>query len=83
TTPLFAGVIQTIVRDIKGGNNYIRIDNTGGETIGENPFFLYVKNSVAESRGMLGKFMIFTLTNDDTERVELVSVGSEVMQSKP
>ena len=44
---------------------------------------LYYKNSVAESNGVRGYYMEFTLTNDSTTPVELFSVGSSVMKSYP
>ncbi len=44
---------------------------------------LYYKNSIAESNGARGYYMEFTMTNDDTEAVELFSVGSSVMKSFP
>ena len=43
----------------------------------------YVKNALAESYGVLGHFMEFTLTNDSTEAVELFSVESDIMKSYP
>ena len=46
-------------------------------------FILSYKNSVAESHGVLGYYMEFTLTNDNTTPVELFSVGSDIMKSYP
>lgn len=43
----------------------------------------YVKNALAESYGVLGHFMEFTLTNDSTDPVELFSVESDIMKSYP
>jgi len=43
----------------------------------------YVKNALAESYGVLGHYMEFTLTNNNTEPVELFSVLSDVMRSYP
>jgi len=43
----------------------------------------YVKNALAESYGVLGHYCEFTLTNDNTEPVELFSVISDVMRSYP
>ena len=38
-------------------------------------FILFVNNTVAESYGMRGYYMEFTLSNNDTTPVELFSVG--------
>jgi hypothetical protein len=46
-------------------------------------FFFYVKNSVAESHGVLGHYCTFTLQNDYDTKIELFSVESEVMKSFP
>lgn len=50
---------------------------TGGE------FFFSVKNSVAESHGVLGHYCTFNLTNTSTSKVELFAVQSDVMKSFP
>lgn len=44
---------------------------------------LAYKNSVAESNGVRGYYMEFTMTNTNTSAVELFSVGSSVMKSYP
>jgi len=46
-------------------------------------FFFYVKNSVAESHGVLGHYCTFTITNSDNSKIELFAVESEVMKSFP
>ena len=46
-------------------------------------FIMSYKNSVAESHGVLGYYMEFTLTNGNTTPVELFSVGSDIMKSYP
>jgi|TARA_B110000285_G_C14932309_1_gene517910 hypothetical protein len=46
-------------------------------------FIVSYKNSVAESHGVLGYYMEFTLTNSNTSPVELFSVGSDIMKSYP
>jgi hypothetical protein len=38
---------------------------------------------VVESHGILGHYGVFTLTNTDTDAVELFVARSEVMQSYP
>jgi len=44
---------------------------------------MFIKNSVAESHGVLGHYCVFTLENDNTNKVELFAVESEVMKSYP
>jgi hypothetical protein len=46
-------------------------------------FFFYVKNSVAESHGVLGHYCTFTLQNSFNTKIELFAVESEVMKSFP
>ena len=45
--------------------------------------FLYIKNSVAESHGVLGHYAVFDLTYSKNTKVELFAVESEVMKSFP
>jgi hypothetical protein len=49
----------------------------------QNPYIMYIKNSVAESHGVLGHYCVFTLENTQTVKVELFAVESEVMKSYP
>jgi hypothetical protein len=44
-------------------------------------FLVYAKNSVAESFGARGYHMIVTLTNNDSEQVEIYSLRSNVFKS--
>jgi hypothetical protein len=46
-------------------------------------YFLYIKNSVAESHGVLGHYCTFTLENNSSGKIELFSVQSNVMKSFP
>jgi len=46
-------------------------------------FISFFKNNRAESYGILGHYMEFTLTNDSEEPVELFSVTSNAMKSYP
>lgn len=81
------GRIKTV--GISGNIPYIIIDTTigGGLTppsIGD--FILYMKNSIAESYGILGHYMDLTLTLTTTysaEASELFAVETEVMKSFP
>jgi len=79
TNPVIAGPILSTT------SKTITIDASAvGATVPQTGFFiLYYKNSIAESEGARGYYMEFTLTNDDTEAVELFSVGSSVMKSYP
>jgi len=49
----------------------------GGDSI------VYLKDPVAESFGMLGYYLEFTLTNSNTTSTELFSVNSQVFKSYP
>ena len=83
-TPQYAGVITNVLRDYPKGKNVIVIDNTGGAVIPPNPcFFFYVKNSVAESHGVLGHYCTFTMQSPVDYKVELFAVESDVMKSYP
>ena len=62
--------------------NQITIDSSLAVPSVGNVIF-YVKNSQAESNGMLGNFLEVTLTNNSTSQVELFAAQSEVMKSFP
>ena len=80
-TPVFVGTVQSINVDLPNGVNNLVVSGT--VAVPDVSFILYVKNQVAESHGVLGHYCVFTLTNDDTEAVELFAVKSEVMKSFP
>ena len=87
-TPILAGQITDINQDltVPSGQNFIRIDTTIPGTspiIGQTPYFLYMKNSVAESHGVLGHYCVFTLENSNTDKVEMFQFQSDVMKSYP
>jgi hypothetical protein len=86
-TPILAGQIVTISQNIITiGQNYIQINTTipgASPILGQTPYFLYMKNSVAESHGVLGHYCVFTLENTNTDKVELFQFESEVMKSYP
>lgn len=50
-------------------------------TAGE--FLVYVKNQVAESHGLRGDYLDYTLINDDQFAVELFAIRSDVFKSFP
>jgi hypothetical protein len=64
----------TITVDASAAGAYIPV---------QGDFIVSYKNSVAESHGVLGYYMEFTLTNSNTSPVELFSVGSDIMKSYP
>ena len=83
---LLAGEITQINRNYKLGINQIVIDITIPGTTpipNQNDYFLYTKNSVAESHGVLGHYCEFILTNSSKDKIELFAVESEVMKSFP
>jgi hypothetical protein len=85
-SPTLLGRVTAINQDLPAGINNIVLDNS---IIGAQPapttqeYMLYIKNSVAESHGILGHYSVFTLTNNNTSKIELFSVESEVMKSFP
>lgn len=86
TTPVLAGKVTAITIDLPNGLNQVTIDTTISGTTPipiQNAFFLYIKNSVAESHGVLGHYCTINLQNTSTSKVELFAVESEVMKSFP
>lgn len=87
-TPQFAGQVTSISVDLPNGINKLVINNAMTSPLSiaipsNVNFFFYVKNSVAESHGVLGHYCNFTITNSDTSKIELLAVESEVMKSFP
>lgn len=86
-TPILAGQITNIFQNvITSGQNYIQINTAIPGTspiLGQTPYFLYMKNSVAESHGVLGHYCVFTLENTNTNKVEMFQFQSDVMKSYP
>lgn len=63
---------------------YIETDSESARPSGSYPYFtISVKNSVAESNGILGHYGEITLTNTKSTPVELFAVVSNVMKSFP
>jgi hypothetical protein len=84
--PQLAGQVTAITENIRAGVNRITIDTTiiGSVPIGiQDAYFLYIKNSISESHGVLGHYCVFDIENDSTTKVELFSVESDVMKSFP
>lgn len=83
----YCGIITNIVRDYPNGDNYLIVDTTlpvtGLIPPTQTEYFFLMKNSEAESHGILGHYMTIQMTNVNTSKVELFTVESEVMKSYP
>lgn len=79
--PVLAGSVDAIDRT----NNTVTLDTTipGATSPVVGSFLMFTNNTIAESYGMRGYYMEFTLTNSLDSAVELFSVGSSVMKSYP
>ncbi len=79
--PVLAGVVDGVDRT----NNTVTLDTTitGAVAPVVGNFLMFTNNTIAESYGMRGYYMEFTLTNQQDSAVELFSVGSSVMKSYP
>ena len=85
-TPVYAGTVTSINKDLRRGVNNVVIDTSPAGTTpipSTAESFLYIKNSVAESHGVLGHYAVFNLTYTKDTKVELFAVESEVMKSYP
>jgi len=86
TTTFFAGVVSNIIQNYPAGINQLVIDTTPAGTVAisnQDDYFFTVKNSVAESHGVLGHYCVFDISNSSSSKIELFGVGSEVMKSFP
>lgn len=82
----WAGIVQNIIINYPAGINQLIIDTSPPGTVpipGDVNYFLYIKNSVAESHGVLGHYMTFGMQNYMSSKIELFTVQSEVMKSFP
>jgi len=79
--PVLAGSVDGIDR----ASNTVTLDTTipGATSPVVGSFLMFTNNTIAESYGMRGYYMEFTLTNSLDSAVELFSVGSSVMKSYP
>jgi len=82
-----AGIVTSVVQNYAAGLNYIIIDTTPIWVTTVIPtqteYFLFSKNSVAESHGVLGHYCLFELSNNYATKVELFATESELMKSFP
>ena len=84
TTPAFCGQVTAVNINIQAGINQLVINTTGGTVIPTaTEFFLYTKNSTAESHGVLGHYAKTTLSHPGTTQAELYAVQSDLMKSYP
>jgi hypothetical protein len=86
--PKLAGEITAINRNYITGVNQIVINTAIPGTVAipgvlTNIEFFYVKNSVAESHGVLGHYCKFSMQNGSTSKIELFAVESDIMKSYP
>lgn len=82
----FAGKVSNIIQNYPSGINRIIVDTTVPNTIPittQDAYILYTKDSVAESHGVLGHYCVFDFTNGSAGKIELFTVGSDVMKSYP
>lgn len=85
-TPQLVGEVTNININYPAGVNQLVIDTTIPGTVpipGNVQFFLYIKNSVAESHGVLGHYCKFTMQNDSNSKIELFAVEADAMKSFP
>jgi hypothetical protein len=86
TAPLLAGTVTAINVNYPAGINNIVINNIVPNAVPiptQTNFFLYIKNSVAESHGVLGHYCKFTMQNSYASKIELFALGGDVMKSFP
>ena len=94
--PQLAGQVTQINVNIRAGVNQVVINTVGSTFVPpiipppvtvpipiQDAYFLYIKNSVAESHGVLGHYCVFNIENDNTSPIELFAIESEVMKSYP
>jgi len=86
STPKLAGKVTAIQVDLPNGINRIVIDATIPNVVAipiQDAYFLSIKNSVAESHGVLGHYCVFTLENNLTRSTQLFTVEADIMKSFP
>lgn len=82
----FAGVVDDVLVNYPAGINQLVIDTTvpgATPSTSDTSYYYYVKNSVAESHGVLGHYCVFDITNSSGGKVELFAVETEAMKSYP
>tara|TARA_R110000787_G_scaffold3000_3_gene11462 strand:+ start:146 stop:976 length:831 start_codon:yes stop_codon:yes gene_type:complete len=85
-TPILCGKVTGINVDLRAGVNQLVVDTTitgGALPTAQILYYLYVKDSIAESHGVLGHFAKVTLTNTSDTQMELFVVQTDAMKSFP
>ena len=84
STPTLCGTVTAINIDLPAGINQIVVNTSAGAIPpGQTDYFMFIKNQIAESHGILGHYCEFKLTNTDTTATELFAVETEMMKSFP
>jgi len=86
TVPVLAGVVTAINVNYPAGINNLVINTSVPDSVPiptDTNYFLYIKNSVAESHGVLGHYCKFTMQNSYGNKIELFALGGDVMKSFP
>lgn len=88
TSGNLAGPVLDIIVDLPNGINQLVVNNNMLTPLtvpipSNVNFFFFIKNSVAESHGVLGHYCTFTIENVFSNKVELFAVETEVMKSFP
>ena len=84
--PFFAGLVQNVIKNYPAGINQMIVDTSPPFTVpiaANDNYFFFVKNSVAESHGVLGHYCVFDITNGSSGKIELFTLASDVMKSFP
>jgi hypothetical protein len=88
STPILAGPVLAInvnyplgINQLVVNNNMLNPATTPIPT--DTDYLLYIKNSVAESHGVLGHYCTFNIQNSSKVKIELFAIQSEVMKSFP
>ena len=74
TAPELIGEITSIV-----GNKIIILNNISLPSI--NDFIMFSKNTIVNNSSLLGYYAEVKLTNSRTDKIELFSIGAEVVES--
>ena len=80
-----APVLAGRVENVNKSEQTVTLDTTiaGAVAPVANNFLMFTNNTIAESYGLRGYYMEFTLVNSNTGPVELFAVGSNIMKSFP
>lgn len=83
-TPVYGGVVTNIEVDLPAGINRITIDSSvasATQPVAADQYYMFVKNSIAESNGVVGHYLEVTMTNDSTAEAVLFGVEFDLMRS--